>query len=242
MESSLFCHKFEKSVEDAIAKPISNAFGSDLHKFHTGGREDIDVRMLGSGRPFVVELLSPRFSISCGKQTLKILEVLINKEEINVGVSGLEFTDNSCFAVLTEAASAKVKVYAAIIQTENELKEEIIEKINLIRDLEIDQMTPLRVLHRRTLMTRDKIIYRCFLDKINRYSAVCYILSSAGTYIKEFVHGDLNRTKPNLGTLLGCKCDIIQLDVLDLYSDFSVETVAKYDQLVQKMMNVSNLV
>ena len=39
------------------------------------------------------------------------------------------------------------------------------------------------------------------------------IWASAGTYIKEFVHGDLNRTKPNVGSLLNKPVDILQLDV-----------------------------
>lgn len=43
------------------------------------------------------------------------------------------------------------------------------------------------------------------------------MLASAGTYIKEFVHGDLERTIPNVGTILGVETDIIQLDVLKLY-------------------------
>ena len=30
------------------------------YKFSSGGREDIDVRMLGSGRPFVIEIISPK--------------------------------------------------------------------------------------------------------------------------------------------------------------------------------------
>ena len=32
------------------------------------------------------------------------------------------------------------------------------------------------------------------------------------TDVKEFVHGDLGRTKPSVGTLLGCKADILELD------------------------------
>lgn len=37
--------------------------------------------------------------------------------------------------------------------------------------------------------------------------------TQAGTYIKEFVHGDFNRTVPNLCTLLGRPVDIVALDV-----------------------------
>ena len=29
-----------------------------------------------------------------------------------------------------------------------------------------------------------------------------HLVSSAGTYIKEFIHGDLGRTLPNVGSLL----------------------------------------
>lgn len=35
----------------------------------------------------------------------------------------------------------------------------------------------------------------------------------AGTYVKEFVHGDFGRTRPSLGGILGCQADILQLDV-----------------------------
>ena len=50
------------------------------------------------------------------------------------------------------------------------------------------------------------------------------MLASAGTYIKEFVHGDLGRTIPNVGQLLTIRngkgvyqFDILQLDVLEVY-------------------------
>ena len=37
--------------------------------------------------------------------------------------------------------------------------------------------------------------------------------TDAGTYIKEFIHGDLGRTKPNMCSLLGVDVDIVALDV-----------------------------
>ena len=218
-----------------IAKPIADLFKSDEFKFHTGGREDIDVRMLGSGRPFVVELMSPRLKSILTQETLSQIEKHINLLEVSVCVSNLQFTDDGCFGVLTEAAAAKVKVYGAILQSSAEITDDMIAKVNSINNLEIDQMTPLRVLHRRTLMTRDKFVYRAYLDRINKYTGLLFLLTSAGTYIKEFVHGDLNRTVPNMGMILGCKCDIIQLDVMDLYSDYSQESVQKYEELVDKI-------
>lgn len=46
------------------------------------------------------------------------------------------------------------------------------------------------------------------------------LLTSAGTYIKEFVHSDEGRTEPSVGTLLGCKADILSLDVLEIVMDW----------------------
>ena len=45
-------------------------------------------------------------------------------------------------------------------------------------------------------------------------------MTSAGTYVKEFIHSDLGRTMPNLGSLLGCEADILQLDVLHLLPQY----------------------
>ena len=60
-----------------------------------------------------------------------------------------------------------------------------------------------------------------------------YVLASAGTYIKEFVHGDLERTLPNLGNILDSECDIIQLDVIKLYE--------KYDgTIIQDFMSINS--
>ena len=39
----------------------------------------------------------------------------------------------------------------------------------------------------------------------------------ATNYIKEFINGDFGRTWPNLGVLLNCECDILQLDVKDIF-------------------------
>ena len=47
------------------------------------------------------------------------------------------------------------------------------------------------------------------------------MLASAGTYIKEFVHGDLGRTIPNVGQLLETEADILQLDVTNVYLDMT---------------------
>lgn len=60
-----------------------------------------------------------------------------------------------------------------------------------------------------------------------------YLLASAGTYIKEFVHGDLERTVPNVGMLLGAEADIIQLDVLKLYEKLDENSISDFLQIAK---------
>lgn len=64
---------------------------------------------------------------------------------------------------------------------------------------------------------------------INKKHFVLYVLASAGTYIKEFVHGDLERTLPNVGTIIGVQADIFQLDVMKLYEKISEEALKDFD-------------
>ena len=82
--------------------------------------------------------------------------------------------------------------------------------------MKIIQKTPFRVLHWRTLMDRDKIIFKLEVKKINEHFLILDVLASAGTYIKEFVHSDLGRTNPSIKSILNSNCDILQLDVRDL--------------------------
>jgi tRNA pseudouridine synthase 10 len=58
-------------------------------------------------------------------------------------------------------------------------------------------------------MTRDKVIYKLQAEYINSHYFVLHMITSAGTYVKEFVHGDLGRTVPSIGSLLESEADIL---------------------------------
>ena len=58
--------QYTSSVQGLIGDPLLEKFGSEEHSFHGMGREDIDVRCLGRGRPFVIEFKDPTFrNIDC---------------------------------------------------------------------------------------------------------------------------------------------------------------------------------
>lgn len=60
---------------------------------------------------------------------------------------------------MKNAAEGNHKLYVAVVYTETSITPEIIRKLETYHDLAIKQKTPVRVLHRRSLLTRDKMIY-----------------------------------------------------------------------------------
>ena len=52
--------QYPSSVQDLIGNPFIELFEGREHAFHGMGREDIDVRCLGRGRPFVLEIKEPK--------------------------------------------------------------------------------------------------------------------------------------------------------------------------------------
>jgi tRNA pseudouridine synthase 10 len=203
------------SVEEEIQNGIIKIIDCDSCSLHAGGREDRDVRMLGDGRPFIIEIFNPKNRISPLKN-LKLIEDSINNGSEFVKVKSFDVCDRLYINEIKKYENAKKKIYACVVWASQPISTSDIEKINKVKDLEVIQKTPLRVLHRRTLMDRKKTIYSLEAKKVNDNFMIVNVLASAGTYIKEFIHSDLGRTVPNIGTIVGYECDIIQLDVLNI--------------------------
>ena len=121
-------------------------------------------------------------------------------DEVNlseyISIRNVRFEDDSCFIDLKNSTEDKIKAYCCVTITTKEISDEKIKEIEAMTDILLKQKTPLRVLHRRTSMVRDKTIHRLRIRKINTFTYIVFVLSSAGTYIKEFIHSDLNRTSP----------------------------------------------
>ncbi|TVU14890.1 hypothetical protein EJB05_38387 [Eragrostis curvula] len=211
----------EASVEEIIGEGVRAICRGDSYKFHAAGREDIDVRMLGSGRPFLVEVLNVR-SIPSAIEVQQIAEKINNSEKKYVRVRNLKLVGSEIWTMMREGEAEKQKQYAALIWTSRELTETDLQSISLTKDMEIIQKTPIRVLHRRSPLERKRTIHWMEIEKVADSSNYYLLLlcTQAGTYIKEFVHGDLGRTHPSIGSMLGCRAEILQLDVTDVKMDF----------------------
>ncbi|XP_057866056.1 uncharacterized protein LOC131073608 isoform X2 [Cryptomeria japonica] len=211
----------ENSVEEIIANTILPQLRGDSYKFHAAGREDIDVRMLGTGRPFLVEVLNAR--VIPTKSALMELETNINESKDEyVKVRELMEVGSDIWNLMREGEAEKQKQYAAVVWISRPLSDEDLKCISEIKEMEIEQKTPIRVLHRRSPLVRKRLIHWMKAERIEGTSQyfLLHLCTQAGTYIKEFVHGDLGRTYPNVGSLLGCVAEILQLDVIDVKMDF----------------------
>ncbi|XP_002510624.2 tRNA pseudouridine synthase Pus10 isoform X2 [Ricinus communis] len=210
----------EASIEEIIGGSIFPMCQGDSYKFHAAGREDIDVRMLGSGRPFLVEIQNPRQLPS--ETLVKEIETKINNmHDKLVGVRHLKMVSNHGWTLMHEGEAEKQKQYCALVWISRPLEDQDLQSIASLKDMQILQRTPVRVLHRRSPLERQKIIHWM---KIERLTGSCqyfllHLCTQAGTYIKEFVHGDLGRTHPSIGSILGCRAEILQLDVTEVKMD-----------------------
>lgn len=133
----------------------------------------------------------------------------------------LQLVGNDARSLMLEGESEKQKQYTAVIWLSRPVTDAEIELFAGIKDLEIQQKTPVRVLHRRSPLVRPRSIHWLCLERIagTPQYYLLHLCTQAGTYIKEFVHGDLGRTYPNVGSLLGCEAEILQLDVTDIKMD-----------------------
>ncbi len=200
------------SVEDLIISPALEVFGGDNAYLHGSGREDVDARMLGNGRPFVLEIVRPRRR----KVDLKELEKRINEEA--GGVISVKLISYASHKDVERIKSASYrKKYRAIVVFEERVDEEKLKKALEELKTTIHQRTPKRVEHRRADKVRVKRVYDTKLLLLRGNKAVIEIEAEGGLYIKELVSGDEGRTRPSLSELLGVNCHVEKLDVVWIY-------------------------
>lgn len=210
---------YAESVEDAIGDPAEPLFGATGHSFHGAGREDIDALMLGTGRPFVLELKDPRRRAA----DLAELERRINAESARSGVAVRDLR----MAAPEEVAEIKEgeygKEYLAHCLAGSPLSRAKVEEIAAqLTGTTLDQRTPDRVAHRRADLVRKRRLHKVTLEAMEADPGVRFSLrvhAESGTYIKEMVSGDEGRTTPSFAQLAGVPVKVEFLDVVAILDD-----------------------
>jgi len=204
---------YPESVEELIGKPVLELVSGEDISFHAAGREDIDVRMLGRGRPFVIEVKKPRRRFI----ELKDLSKTINTRALGkVKVSNLRFANKDMIRKLKKAEASE-KLYKAVVKFDRSVSDEELKTLQAtLSNATIRQQTPKRVLHRRADRVREKHIYMATIKRLALDRAEIGIRCQGGLYIKELITGDGGRTDPSVAKILQVEATPLKLDVLSV--------------------------
>jgi tRNA pseudouridine synthase 10 len=207
---------YQESVEELISPPLLRETRGTGTAFHGAGREDIDALMLGTGRPFVIEIKEPK---------VRTLDLERLQREINasaagkVEVSELQFVKGSVVERLKNVEAEKV--YEARVRFAEPIKpEQLHEALGRLQGATIEQRTPTRVSHRRADLVRTRKVLEIAGELLSPTEALIRVHCEGGLYIKELVSGDGGRTRPSVSELLGTPSEVTELNVLEVRGDF----------------------
>ena len=203
--------QYPESVEELISEHFLKLTKGRDAKFHGAGREDIDVLMLGSGRPFVLEIKEPKIR----KLDLAKLEDEINKiNEGKTSYHNLHVCERRRKAEIKQSSPDTYKVYNALVKCDRPFDKDKLEELTELN--EIHQQTPLRVLRRRADKVRVKHVLDLSYEIVDDRTFNMRIKTEGGLYIKELISGDEGRSHPNVGEILGVEAICEQLDVIEV--------------------------
>ena len=210
---------YPDSVQSLVAESFIKASLCKEDLFHGMGREDIDAAMLGSGRPFVIELRMPK------KRELNL--EAIGKEinflnESRIRVTNLKFVDRPRVAELKNTVCDKTYRVDVSVKSEDSI-ESLKKGSQRLTGTVIEQRTPTRVSHRRADLVRPRLINSVDVVSFEDNMVELVIRAQHGTYIRELVSGDKGRTVPSLSSLIDASCKVEVLDVLNLHLEAKEE-------------------
>lgn len=170
----------ESSIEEMIVDPIKELLRADDFKFSSSGREDVDVRCLGEGRPFVVECLNPR-RVALTEEELRNLEAKINATGgDSVRVTKLAMVSDRETAYLRKMENEKRKHYGAECHSLQKLTANDMVKLKQVQELMIQQKTPIRYERCRIWIKgrgRASVLAMFGFEKILPYFLICVWVS-----------------------------------------------------------------
>lgn len=207
----------KESVQELITPFFKTHFECGEVLFHGAGREDVDVRMLGSGRPFALTLEHPHRRTA----NMSLLEREINSAlRGKVQLSHLQLGHPRDVAKVMQ--TYHTKRYRALVESSEKIS---LEKPHSFLNQKIDvvQTTPVRVEKRRVMKERPHWIILEKIKIIDDHHAEIELHSSAGCYIKEFISGDEGRTTPSFAQWANVSCICKELDVVEIVNEEASE-------------------
>jgi tRNA pseudouridine synthase 10 len=201
---------YDDSVEGFVAPLVEDVMDGVDAVFHGAGREDVDALMLGTGRPFVVEVKEPR---------RRAVDTDRLEDDINAFAGGAVEVEGLRRATYEMVERVKrldaSKTYRAAVEFDDPIDaDDLAAALDELDGATVEQYTPQRVDHRRANLTRTREVYDATGELDDAQHATVEIHGAGGLYIKELISGDDGRTEPSLADLLGVGARVTALDVL----------------------------
>ena len=214
-------YRYDRSVEELTAPAVREAMDGAEAVFHGAGREDVDALMLGTGRPFVIEVTEPRVR----DVDTEALEAEVNEyADGAVEVEGLRLATHDMVERVKEHDASKT--YRMTVAFEAPVTAGALDAaLETLAGATVAQETPQRVDHRRASKTRTRTVYAAEGHLVDAAGdgaapdrsadrAEVEVHGEGGLYVKELVSGDEGRTEPSLAGELGVGATVTALDVL----------------------------
>jgi tRNA pseudouridine synthase 10 len=203
-------YRYDRSVEGFVAPIVEDVMDGVDAVFHGAGREDVDARMLGTGRPFVVEVKEPR---------RRNVDVDRLEADVNAFADGAVEVEGLRLATYEMVERVKgldaSKTYRAQVEFDEPIDAaDLGAGVEELAGATVEQYTPQRVDHRRASLTRTREVYAAAGELDGPRHATVEIHGAGGLYVKELVSGDEGRTDPSLAGLLDVDARVTALDVL----------------------------
>jgi len=205
-------YQYPLSVEQLTAPVVEDAMDGEDSKFHGAGREDIDALMLGTGRPFVVEVESPK------KRFPDVDELESEINEFAGGKAEVEGLRLASYEMVERVKEHDAdKTYRAEVEFDAPVTgDELAAALAELEGATIEQRTPERVSHRRADKVRERRVLEISGDMEDETHGTVEVLGEGGLYIKELVSGDNGRTNPSLAGILDTGAVVTALDVVSV--------------------------
>jgi len=183
---------------------VRDIFGGVEHVIHAGGREDADARMLGTGRPVVVEV----------KQPARYRADVPQLVDSDVVFKPIGYVNREEVRRIKEKAKTDIKLYRALVLSERPLTAEELSKVTELSRRTVVQYTPRRIKRLSPKKKRVRMVYDIHARLVSPHVFELYVRCQGGLYVKEFIHGDGGRTTPSVAEVLNVQLDVLELDVL----------------------------
>ncbi|HEY8140526.1 MAG TPA: tRNA pseudouridine(54/55) synthase Pus10 [Nitrososphaera sp.] len=179
------------SIEGVIAKKLMAITKGITPRFSWIGSEDQNSQVLGKGRPFYARVSDPRKR---------------NFRKITIRGNGVQAILSTVDELPTTQPRFIVKTRIHIRCDKNLTKKEL----QALRELAGREVS-----YRNRSKMATKRIRSASVRRIDSNNLVLTVVADGGLMIKQFVGGE-EYMKPNISEVLGCKCECVRFDILDV--------------------------